>query len=259
MSYLLAFSYCSWGSQGKSTKWFAIPFSSGPYFVRTFQYDLSVFGCPIQHGSWFHWIRQGCGPCKNVIILHGGESCLPVPGSTEAISSPWPLVMQGWLGCVGAFTWLGVSLNGLWERLILLGRAKGWGRLRAPFGSHHPPHSLCSNTLAYSAISACRSLCLKRSSPTWSEFLFSFHSDWPSPIFWDTSSYWPFKTSFILCILIPVPCSAFFLTHTASVTWHFYLCIRCWLSLNGSPLREGTLSSHLSICFSTSDSSLKYH
>ena len=28
-----AFSYCSWGSQGKNTKWFAIPFSNGPRFV----------------------------------------------------------------------------------------------------------------------------------------------------------------------------------------------------------------------------------
>ena len=167
--------------------------------------------------------------------------------------------MQEWLGYVGAFTWLPVSLSGLWECLILPGRVKGWGRLRAPFGSHHPLHSLRSSTLDYSAVCACQSLCLKRSSPTWSEFLFSFHSDWPSPIFWDTSSYWPFKTSFILCILIPVPCSAFFLTHTATVTWHFYLRIRCWLNWNGSPLKEGTSSFHFSICFSISNSSLKYH
>ena len=32
-------------------KWFAIPFSSGPRFVRTLCYDLSVLGGPIQHGS----------------------------------------------------------------------------------------------------------------------------------------------------------------------------------------------------------------
>ena len=38
MSYLFAFSHCLCGSQGKNTevvKWFAIPFSSGPCFVRT--------------------------------------------------------------------------------------------------------------------------------------------------------------------------------------------------------------------------------
>ena len=32
-------------------KWFAIPFSSGPRFVRTLHYDPSVLGGPTQHGS----------------------------------------------------------------------------------------------------------------------------------------------------------------------------------------------------------------
>jgi len=35
-------------------KWFAIPFSSGPRFVRTFHHDTSVLGGPTQHGSQFH-------------------------------------------------------------------------------------------------------------------------------------------------------------------------------------------------------------
>ena len=35
-------------------KWFAIPFSSGPHFVRTVHQDPSVLGGPIQHGSWPH-------------------------------------------------------------------------------------------------------------------------------------------------------------------------------------------------------------
>ena len=30
ISYHIAFSYCSWGSQGKNTEWLAILFSSGP-------------------------------------------------------------------------------------------------------------------------------------------------------------------------------------------------------------------------------------
>ena len=41
MSYLLVFSYCSWGSQAGVLKWFAIPFSSGPCFARTLHHDLS--------------------------------------------------------------------------------------------------------------------------------------------------------------------------------------------------------------------------
>ena len=44
-------------------KFFAIPFSSGPRFVSTLQHDPWVLGGPTWRGSWFHWIRQGCGPC----------------------------------------------------------------------------------------------------------------------------------------------------------------------------------------------------
>ena len=34
-------------------KWFAIPFSSGSYFVRTLHHDLSVLGGPTQHAHSF--------------------------------------------------------------------------------------------------------------------------------------------------------------------------------------------------------------
>ena len=44
-------------------KWFAIPFSSGPHFVRTLYHDLSILGDPTWHGSFFHWVRQDCDPC----------------------------------------------------------------------------------------------------------------------------------------------------------------------------------------------------
>ena len=47
-------------------KWFAIPFSSGPRFVRTLHHDLSILGGPTQHGSWFHRVRQHCGPCDQI-------------------------------------------------------------------------------------------------------------------------------------------------------------------------------------------------
>ena len=47
-------------------KWFAIPFSSGPHFVRTLHHDPSILGGPTQHGSQLHWVRQGCGPCDQI-------------------------------------------------------------------------------------------------------------------------------------------------------------------------------------------------
>ena len=34
-------------------KWFAIPFSSGPHFLRTLPHDLSILGGPTRQGSWF--------------------------------------------------------------------------------------------------------------------------------------------------------------------------------------------------------------
>ena len=40
--------------KARMLKWFAIPFSSGPCFVKTLHYDSSVLGGPTWHGSWFH-------------------------------------------------------------------------------------------------------------------------------------------------------------------------------------------------------------
>ena len=59
VSYHFAFSYCSWGSQGKNS--LAIPFSSGPHSVRPLQHDPPILDCPAGM-AWFHWVRQGCGP-----------------------------------------------------------------------------------------------------------------------------------------------------------------------------------------------------
>ena len=50
--------------EARILKWFAIPFSSGPHFVRTLHHDLSVLDGHTQHDSQFHWVRQGCGPCN---------------------------------------------------------------------------------------------------------------------------------------------------------------------------------------------------
>ena len=50
-----------WGSWGSAAdhgvlkawllKWFSIPFSSGPHFVRTLHHDPSILGDPTRHGS----------------------------------------------------------------------------------------------------------------------------------------------------------------------------------------------------------------
>ena len=47
-------------------KWFAIPFSNGPCFVRPLHHDLSILGGTTWHSSWFHGVRQGCGPCDQL-------------------------------------------------------------------------------------------------------------------------------------------------------------------------------------------------
>ena len=46
VSYLFAFSYCSWGFQGKNTEVVCHSFSSGPRFVRTLHHDPSILGGP---------------------------------------------------------------------------------------------------------------------------------------------------------------------------------------------------------------------
>ena len=50
LSYLFAFSYSSWGSQGKNTEMVCIPFSSGTHSVRPLHHDLSILGGPTRHG-----------------------------------------------------------------------------------------------------------------------------------------------------------------------------------------------------------------
>ena len=40
-----------WGLKARILKWFAIPFSSGPHFVRALHHDPSFLGGPTWHGS----------------------------------------------------------------------------------------------------------------------------------------------------------------------------------------------------------------
>ena len=53
VSYHFAFSYCSWGSQGRILKWFAIPFPCGPQWTTFSQTSLpwpTPLGWP--HTAW---------------------------------------------------------------------------------------------------------------------------------------------------------------------------------------------------------------
>ena len=47
----LLFHTVYWVLKASVLKWFAIPFSSGPHFVRTFHHDSPVLGDPTWHGS----------------------------------------------------------------------------------------------------------------------------------------------------------------------------------------------------------------
>ena len=60
--------------KARMLKLFAIPFSSGPHFVRTLHRDPSILGGPTWHGSYFHWVRQGCDPCDQfwLVFWHCG-------------------------------------------------------------------------------------------------------------------------------------------------------------------------------------------
>ena len=77
-------------------KWFAILFSSGPHFVRTFHHDPSGLGSPTWHGSQFHWVRQGCGPCDrfdwfSVIVAF-------------ILSALWQIRIRGWWNLLDRLT-----------------------------------------------------------------------------------------------------------------------------------------------------------
>ena len=58
-------SYCSWGSQGKNTEVVCYSFLQWTEFCQNTPPWPVCFGWHYmdEHDSWFHWIRQGCGPC----------------------------------------------------------------------------------------------------------------------------------------------------------------------------------------------------
>ena len=83
-------------------KWFPIPFSSGPHFVRTCHHDPSILGGPTWHGSEFHWVRQGCGPCNHWLVSCdcGFQSVCPLSEMDKRLmeASWWERLTEGEIG-----------------------------------------------------------------------------------------------------------------------------------------------------------------
>ena len=55
MSYHFAFSYCSWGSEGKNTEVVCHSLLLGPHSVRPLDHDPSVLGG--SHTAWLSFIE----------------------------------------------------------------------------------------------------------------------------------------------------------------------------------------------------------
>ena len=51
-------------------EWFVISSTSGPHFVRTLHYDLSMLVGPAWHGTQFHWVTQALH--HNKAVIHEG-------------------------------------------------------------------------------------------------------------------------------------------------------------------------------------------
>ena len=84
------FSYCSWDSQGKNTEvvWFAIPFSSGPHFVRTLYmlckllHEQNLYICLHPFPSWCCCsVTKSCSTLCNPMV----RSSLMVPSVSESV------------------------------------------------------------------------------------------------------------------------------------------------------------------------------
>ena len=71
--HLFVFLYCSWVSHGKTLEWFAVPFSSGPHFVRSLFYDPSILDYPAWHGNSAHSFLDLCKPLHHdKAVIHEG-------------------------------------------------------------------------------------------------------------------------------------------------------------------------------------------
>ena len=145
VSYLFAFSYCSWGSQSRILKWFSIPFSSGPHFVRILHKDLSVLG-----GLTWHVLvslsQQGYSVCDQI------GQCYVIVVSVCLTSDAFPLCLPSYW----VFSYLGcrVSLHSCSNKVqaliltldvgyLLMATGTDLGRRVSPLACHssatHPP------------------------------------------------------------------------------------------------------------------------
>ena len=98
MSYLFAFSYCSWGSQSKNTEWFAIPFSSGPHFVRTLHHDPPILGRTLERICSSFELESGFSPAEAIHLL-GSAFLNTMPSWWSSLSS------RKWGSCRSPLLW----------------------------------------------------------------------------------------------------------------------------------------------------------
>ena len=84
-------------------EWGAISSSSGPWFVRTLHYDLSVLGGPAWHVSWIHWVIQTPLPWQGYDPWRGHE------GMKDAQVQSLALVLSDYVVCVRLLISLGFS------------------------------------------------------------------------------------------------------------------------------------------------------
>ena len=47
----------------RQENWSGLPFLSPVNHILSELSTTSILAGPARHGSWFHWVRQGCGPC----------------------------------------------------------------------------------------------------------------------------------------------------------------------------------------------------
>ena len=103
-------------------KSFAIPFSSGPCFVRTLHHDLSVLGGPTQHGSQLHWVRQGLVHVIRNLFCH------------QSNGDSGPRQAPGW--CGGERCWLPLEAERPWSGLPGLEKGYQMGLVKPPLQGH---------------------------------------------------------------------------------------------------------------------------
>ena len=83
VSYLFAFSYCSWGSQGKNAEVVCRSLSSGPYFVRTLHHDPPVLGGPTCTAHSFIKLDK--------VVIHGSVWLVFCDCGFHSV---WPLINE---------------------------------------------------------------------------------------------------------------------------------------------------------------------